>query len=431
MIDTRKIRKDFPILSREINGKPLVYLDSAATSQKPKQVIDAISDFYEKHNSNVHRGVHTLSGEATDMVEEARQKVADFIGAKDVEEIVFVRNASEAINLVVYSWGEKNIQEGDRILVSVLEHHSNIVGWQQLALKKKATLSVVDVDAEGRLKIMDGKARMLDQDGNQGVLIGSLESLLDDKVKLVAISQASNVLGTIVELDEVVKRVVRRAPEAKILVDGSQSVPHMAVDVSRLGADFLVFSGHKMLGPTGIGVLWGRRDLLQEMPPFLFGGDMISEVELGKSVWNRLPWKFEAGTPNMAGMVGLGAAVDYLNVLGMEEVREHERKLTEYALSRFEELEKESPVRLYGFREAGERLGVISFNVDQVHAHDTAQVLDSLGIAVRSGHHCAMPLTERLGTSATVRASFYIYTTKAEIDLLVEGISKVRQIFGV
>jgi cysteine desulfurase/selenocysteine lyase len=428
--NVEKIRKDFPILQRRIHGKPLVYLDNAATTQKPRQVISAICKYYEKHNANVHRGVHTLSAEATDMVEKARDKIAAFIGASRREEVIFVRNATEAANLILYSWGEEKIKPGDGVVVTFLEHHSNFVGWQQLTKKKQAVLKVVDISREGKLVL--GKGSGGSQRGvrrKARVLVGSLRQLLDEKVKLVAVTSASNVLGTIVPIREVVSLVRKHAPQAVVLVDGAQAVPHMPVDVKTLGADFLIFSGHKMLGPTGIGVLWGRRKLLEEMSPFLFGGEMISEVELSDTVWNRLPWKFEAGTPNMAGIVGLGAAVDYLRLTGMERIREHERKLVTYALPLMEKLEKEGIIEFYGVRNADERVGVLSFNVVGVHAHDTAQVLDSYGIAVRSGHHCAMPLTKRLGTVATVRASFYLYNTKDEIDILAKGIRKVPEVF--
>lgn len=426
-LNVRKIRKDFPILSRKIHGKPLVYLDNAATTQKPRQVIAAVREYYERHNSNVHRGVHTLSAEATDMVEEARDKVAAFIGARDPHELIFVRNATEAVNLVLYAWGEQHIQGGDGVVITLLEHHSNLVGWQQLAKKKEAVLKVADISKEGRLILRSERLQGLKKE--KGVLVGTLKPLLDKRVKLVAVTQASNVLGNIVPVDKIVSLVRRHAPQAVVLVDGSQSVPHLPVDVQKMGADFLVFSGHKMLGPTGIGVLWGKKELLEQMPPFLFGGEMISEVELSETVWNRLPWKFEAGTPNMAGMVGLAAAVDYLHSVGMAKIREHEQALVSYALPRMEKLEKKGIIEFYGVRNVDERVGILTFNVVGVHAHDTAQVLDSEGIAVRSGHHCAMPLTRRLGTAATVRASFYLYNTEDEIDTLIEGIYKVRKVF--
>lgn len=432
MLNVEKIRKDFPILSRKIHGKPLVYVDNAATTQKPRQVISAIGEYYESHNANVHRGVHTLSTEATDMVEEARDKVCKFIGASNREEVIFVRNATEAINLVLYAWGEEHINRGDGVVTTLLEHHSNLVSWQQLAKKKQAVLKVVDIDKEGRLVLKKNDGRI--SHGirrEEQVLIGPLELLLDKRVKLVAVTAASNVLGTIVAIRKVVKLVRKQAPKAIVLVDGAQSVPHMPVEVQKMGVDFLVFSGHKMLGPTGIGILWGRKELLDKMSPFLFGGEMISEVRLSDTIWNRLPWKFEAGTPNMAGMIGLGAAIDYLSSVGLENIREHEKNLLSYALPRMEELEGEGIIEFYGVRNVDERLGVLTFNVTGVHAHDAAQVLDSEGIAVRSGHHCAMPLTKRLGTVATVRASFYLYNTQEEIGRLVEGIQRVKQVFRI
>ncbi len=424
MLDVVKIRKDFPILEREVNGHKLVYLDNAATSQKPKQVIEAIVDYYENHNANVHRGIHTLSEEATQMCENARKKIALFIGAKTEKEIIFVRNASEAINLVMYSWGEQNVGKGDKVIISLQEHHSNLVTWQVLCEKKGASLKVIDVDEEGSLLLKGGGKKVL-----EGVEMGSLESLLDERVKLVAVTQVSNVLGTINQLSEIRAQISAKAKQAKFLVDGSQSVPHMPVEVSKMGADFLVFSGHKMLGPTGIGVLWARKEILEEMPPFLYGGDMISEVKLNKTKWNELPWKFEAGTPNMEGMVGLGAAADYLKELGMKEVERTEKELTGYALKKMEELEKEGMIQIYGTKDLSKRSGVLTFNVVGVHAHDTAQILDSFGIAVRSGQHCGAPVVEKFGVVAMARASLYFYNTKEEIDYLVEKIREVKKIF--
>lgn len=408
-----KIREDFPILKREINGLPLVYLDSAATSQKPRQVLEAVVNYYERHNANIHRGVHTLSVEATEMVDCAREKVASFIGVTKVSEVIFVRNATEGINLVMRSYGEANIGRGDVVVVSVLEHHANLVTWQELVKKIGAELRVVDVNEEGGLDYED------------------LGRKLDGRVKLLALTAVSNVLGSVVDLDRVVNQVRQKARGAKILVDGSQLVPHKRVDVSKLGADFLVFSGHKMLGPTGTGVLWGREEILNKMPPFLFGGDMISEVKLDGASWNKLPYKFEAGTPDIAGIVGLGAAVDYLRDLGMENVYKHDKEMMAYAMERFLEYESRGIVKVYGPRNVEERLAVIAFNVNGVHAHDTAQILDKYGIAVRSGQHCAGPLTERMGEMATVRVSFYVYTTKKEIDYLLEKIMEVLKVFRV
>ena len=408
MFNVKKIREDFPILKRKINGKSLVYFDSAATSQKPKQVINSIVDYYENHNANVHRGVHTLSEESTQMVENARGRIAEFMGANSEKEVIFVRNASEGINLVMYGWARKNLSKGDAVVVGVQEHHSNIVPWQVLAKETGFKLRFVDVDDNGVLSVQ------------------SLEELLDERVKLVALTQVSNLLGVINPIREIVKMVKKKAPKAKFLVDGSQSVPHMKVDVKKMGVDFFVFSGHKMLGPTGIGVLWGKEKILEEMDPFLFGGDMISDVKLTGSKWNRLPYKFEAGTPNMAGAIGLGAAVDYLEALGMDSVREHEKNLVEYGLKKMEGL-----VEIYGPRDCAIKGGVLTFNVKEVHAHDVAQILDSFGIAVRSGFHCAQPLAERLNMGAAVRASFYVYNTKEEIDFLIEKIPEVLKVFKI
>ena len=432
MFDVRKIQEDFPILKRKVNGKKLVYLDNAATSQKPRQVIEAITDYYKNHNANVHRGVHTLSEEATGMVENARDKIAGFIGSSKSEEIIFVRNASEGINLVMYGWARKFLVKGDVVIVGVQEHHSNIVPWQMLAKEKGLELRFVGVDGEGRL--------MVNREGSELSYASlrtaessepSLEGLLDERVKLVALTQVSNLLGVINPVERVVRLVRKKVPKAKILLDGSQSVPHTKVEVNKMGVDFFVFSGHKMLGPTGIGVLWGRKEVLEGMDPFLFGGDMISEVKLSGSRWNKLPYKFEAGTPNIAGAIGLGAAVDYLENIGMDKVREHEKKLVEYGLGKLKGWEDKGVLEIYGPK-SGEVLGgVLTFNIKGVHAHDVAQVLDSFGIAVRSGFHCAQPLAEELDMGAAVRASFYIYNTKEEIDFLVEKIPEVLKVFKI
>ncbi|HSX18988.1 MAG TPA: cysteine desulfurase [Candidatus Saccharimonadales bacterium] len=425
-----KIRQDFPILSRKIGRMPLVYLDNAATSQKPKQVIDAISKYYSETNANVHRGIHTLSVEATEAYEGAREKIAKFVGVFDKSEIVFVRNATEAVNLVAYSWGRLNIDKSDEIVLSVAEHHSNFVVWQQLALENGAVLKVVPIDQNGEL---DQKA---------------FKKALTKKTKMVALFHVSNVLGTINDVRRLSLVVKRLAPQARVLVDGAQAVPHMLVDIPKLGCDFYVFTGHKMLGPTGIGVLWAKRQLLDAMLPFLFGGEMISKVSLNKTTWNELPWKFEAGTPDIAGAVGLGAACDYLTKIGMDNVRAHEIELTKYAL---EKLSKIEGVKIYGpnpfhSRHSGERsdsridsgqarmtnrAGVISFNVGDVHAHDVASILDSEGIAIRSGQHCAEPLCDFLGIPAAARASFYIYNTKSDVDRLIEGVLKVKEVFRI
>lgn len=422
-----QIREDFPILKREFEGNKLVFLDSAATSQKPQQVIQSLVDYYEKHNANIHRGVYRLSEEATGMVDEARAKVARFIGAEE-KEVIFVRNASEAINLLMYTFGEININEGDAVVVSLLEHHSNIVPWQILAAKKKAQLRVVGIDDNGEL--IERGSEIKKVGGDESVVTGSLEELLDETVKLVALTAVSNALGTKVDIKHVVSIIKKKAPQAKILVDGSQLVPHQKVNVKELGIDFLAFSGHKMLGPTGIGVLWGRKEILEGMPPFLFGGDMISEVTLEKTSWNELPWKFEAGTPHIEGIIGLGAAVDYLSSVGMEEIENYEKELTEYGLRKLEDLEKKGVVTIYGPREAAKRAGVLTFNVNGVHPHDVAQVLDSFGIAVRSGQHCAAPVVTSYGVMAMVRASMYLYNTKEELDYLFDKIPEVIKVFN-
>lgn len=404
------VRRDFPILDRKVNGKQIVYLDSAATSQKPKQVLDAISNYYQNHNANVHRGIHTLSVEATEMYEGARKKVADFVGVKKPKEIIFVKNATEAINLVAYAWGRLNIEKGDEIVITVAEHHSNFVPWQQLAAENGATLKIVPVDENGEL--------------DQEILGKALTS----KTKLVTLFHVSNVLGTINDVNNLSSIIHHQSPKAKIMVDGAQAVPHMSVDISKIGCDFYVFTGHKMLGPTGIGVLWAKEEILNEMAPFLFGGEMISKVSVGGTTWNELPWKFEAGTPNIEGTIGLGSAVDYLSKIGMVNVRKHEMELIGYALGK---LSKIKNVVVFGPKDVKKRGGVIAFNVGNVHSHDVASILDEQGIAIRSGQHCAEPLMDYLGVSAVARASFYIYNTKEDVDKLVEGIGKVKEVFKI
>ena len=406
MIDTQAIRRDFPILSRQINGKPLVYLDNAATSQKPKQVIKAVSEYYRRHNANVHRGIHTLAEEATNSYEEARKKVARFINARSEREVVFVRNATEAINLVAYAWGRKNLKQGDEILTTVMEHHSNLVPWQIVARETGSTLKFLDIDEDGFLKLND------------------LAKLLTPKTKLVAVTWVSNVLGTINPVREITKAA--HAKGALVLVDGAQRAPHVPIDVQREGFDFLAFTGHKMLAPMGIGVLWVRQKILEEMDPFLSGGDAIKEVTLEEPIFNDLPWKFEAGTPNVGGVVGLGAAVDYLSKIGMKNIRTHSEQLTAYGLKRLNQVKS---LKIYGPSDSNDRGSVFSFTIDGIHPHDLATALDQEGIAIRSGHHCAMPLHTRLGVTATARASFYLYNTEEEIDRLVEGIEKAKKIF--
>ncbi len=406
-LNVAAIREDFPILQQMMNGKPLIYLDSAATSQKPEAVIQVLDEYYRKYNANIHRGVYYLAEEATARYEDARKKVQKFINAKSYREIVFTRNTTEAINLVAYAWGRKNIQAGDEIVATLLEHHSNIVPWQLLAQEKNAKLKFIDVDEQGLLR-----AEQIDQ-------------CITEKTKLVAATMMSNVAGTITPLKQMIDRA--HAVGAVCLVDAAQAVPHLPVDVQALDCDFLAFSGHKMLGPF-VGVLYGKRALLEAMNPFLGGGDMIREVHLDHSKWNELPWKFEAGTPAIAEGIGLGAAVDYLNALGMENVRAHERELTAYALEKIGHVDG---VQIIGPLDADQRGGTVAFAVPGVHPHDVAQILDREGIAVRAGHHCAMPLHERYGLPATTRASFYVYNVPDEIDKLVEMLGKVREIFKI
>lgn len=411
MFDVKRVREDFPILKRKINGHDLVYLDSGATSQKPESVLKTMDDYYRNNNANIHRGVYDLSVESTKMVDEAREKVAKFIGAR-AEEIIFTRNASESLNLVMYSWGKKNVKEEDAVLVTRLEHHSNFVPWQVLCKEKFGSFRVVDVDSEGRLDMT------------------SFERLTaDGKVKVFALTGASNAIGTLVDIKKAVEMVKKSNPEVIVVLDASQMVPHMKLDVTKLPVDFVAFSGHKCLGPTGVGVLWGKKEVLNKMEPFLYGGDMIGEVTAENTTWADLPNKFEAGTPDIAGIIGLGAAVDYLENLGMDKVREHEKELIGYALEKFEVLEKEGLVEFYGVRNSEERGGALAFNVKGVHAHDVAQVLNSFGICVRSGQHCAAPLVTSFGVPAMVRATFYVYNTKEEIDYLVGKIKEVPKVF--
>ena len=402
------IRHDFPILSRTVrDGRPLVYLDNAATTQKPNQVVDTITDYYRHHNANTHRAVYALAEESTELYESARDKVAGFINASDRSEIVFVRGTTEAINMVAYAWGRANVGKGDVVVTTEYEHHSNIVPWQLLTQEQGASLRYIPMDDEGYL--------MLD----------ALDDILaEGRTKMVAFSMMSNVLGTITDVEHITSRC-RRAG-VTTLVDGAQAVPHMRVDVESLGCDFFAFSGHKMMGPTGVGVLWARKPMLEKMRPFHGGGDMIREVHKYESTWNDLPYKFEAGTPNIADVVGLGAAVDYLKHIGMGNVRRHERELTAYALARMADV---PGLTLYGPRDPDRRGGVISFNFADVHPHDVAQIMDEEGVAIRSGHHCAQVLMERLDVAATSRASFYVYNTKEEVDVLVGALRKVARVF--
>ena len=408
MLDVQSIRKDFPVLSRKVNGHPLVYLDNAATSQKPSSVIQSLVDYYEGYNANVHRGVHTLSMEATDKYEEAREKVAQFIGAETAESIIWTRNTSESINLVAYTWAQENIGEGDEIVLTPMEHHSNLVPWQKVARDKGARIRFIPMSDDYTLDLSD------------------IGSIINQRTKLVSIVHVSNSIGTINPVQELTKMAKRVG--AAVLIDGAQSAPHMPVDVTKLGCDFFAFSGHKMLGPTGIGVLYVKRDVLEHMEPFLRGGEMVLEVTYEDASWNDLPMRFEAGTPNIADAIGLGAAIDYLNDIGMQNVRDHEKQLTQYALEAFKELEEE--LILYGPVDMDVRGGIVSFHHPEVHPHDLGTILDGRGIAVRTGHHCTMPLVKSLGVSATARASFYLYNTEEEVDLLIEGLKVAMRYFA-
>ncbi len=403
MINTKMIRKDFPILKRKVHGKRLVYLDNAATTQKPRQVIEAIKDYYENHNSNVHRAVHTLSSEATDAYEEAHEKAAAFINAESYEEIAFTKNTTESLNIVANHFA-RTLRKGDEILLSRMEHHSNLVPWLNAAKISGARIRYAGITKEGELDIEQAR------------------KLVSRKTKVVSVTHASNVLGTINDVREIAG--IAHDKNAYVVVDGAQSVPNMPVDVKKLECDFIAFSAHKMLGPTGIGVLYGRKELLEKMEPFTFGGDMIKEVTFESASWNELPWKFEAGTPNTAGAVGFSAAIDYLKKIGMENVREHELQLTRYAMKKLNSI---GGIEIYG-PAAEKRTGVISFNIKGVHPHDVSSILDQEGIAVRGGHHCAMPLMRLLGIQGSTRASFYIYNTKEEIDYFAGALSKVRKI---
>lgn len=407
LLDLTAIRADFPILDQEIYpGVPLVYLDNAATAQKPLAVIEAISHYYRRNNANAHRGIHTLAERATQDYEDARAKVANFIGAK-TKEIIFVRNTTEGINLVAYSWGRANIAAGDEIVLTELEHHSNIVPWQLLAQEKGAIIRYLLVDRDGRLEM------------------SQYDNLLNERTKLVAFSGMSNVLGTITPAREIIREA--RQVGAAVLMDGAQLVPHSPVNVLDLDVDFLAFSGHKMCGPMGMGVLYGKRTLLEAMPPFLGGGDMIRRVTLEGAEWNELPWKFEAGTPSVAEAVGLGAAVDYLSAVGMDKIKAYEHAIAGYALEALSELDG---VKALG-PPAGERGAAIAFTVRGMHPHDIAELLNREGLAVRAGHHCAMPLHEKLCLPATTRASFYLYNTFDEVDKLVVALHKAQKLFGV
>ncbi|MES9683478.1 cysteine desulfurase [Gottfriedia acidiceleris] len=403
-MDVKAIREAFPILNQEVNGHPLVYLDSAATSQKPVQVIEAVANYYKEYNSNVHRGVHTLGTKATDAYEGARDKVRKFINASSIEEIIFTRGTTTAINTVAASYGRMNLKAGDEIVISYMEHHSNIIPWQQVAKATGATLKYIPLEEDGSISVEQAKAT------------------INSNTKIVAIMYVSNVLGSINPVKEIA--AIAHQNGAIMLVDGAQSTPHMKVDVQDLDCDFYAFSGHKMCAPTGIGVLYGKKHLLENMEPIEFGGEMIDFVDLQDSTWKELPWKFEGGTPIIAGAVGLGAAIDFLTEIGMDNIEKHEHEIANYAL---EQLSTVKGVTIYGPKH---RAGLVTFNVEDVHPHDVATVLDVEGIAVRAGHHCAQPLMRWLKVSATARASFYLYNTKEDVDAFVRGLVKTKEYFS-
>ncbi len=401
-----RIKEDFPILRREINGYRLVYLDNAATTQKPAVVVDAIRHYYEHTNANVHRGLHTLAEEATAAFESTRDRIVPFINAAKREEIIYTRGTTEAINLVAYTWGKQNIRSGNRIVITQMEHHANLIPWIMLAKETGAELTYIPIDEKGYLDLRD------------------IENIIDSRTILVALTHMSNVLGTINPVAEIAQLAHRRG--ARILVDGAQAVPHMPVDVRAIDADFYAFSGHKMLGPTGIGILYGKEEILNETNPFNFGGEMISTVHWDRVTWNELPWKFEAGTPNIEGAVALGAALDYLGKIGMENVRAHEKEITAYALKRLSELDH---IKIFGPHDIDYRGGAVAFVDRDVHSHDVATFLDTRGVAVRAGHHCAQPLARLLGVTSTTRASFYIYNTNDDVDRLIEALKAMRKYF--
>src|SRR5690625_721518 len=403
-MDVKSIREQFPILDQEVNGHPLVYLDSTATAQKPISVIEAVNKYYREDNSNVHRGVHTLGTRATDQYEGAREKVRRFINANSSAEIIFNRGTTSALNIVAQSYGRANVSEGDEIVLTEMEHHSNLIPWQQVAKATGAKLKFIPLQQDGTIRIDDVRATVTEQ------------------TKIVAIAHVSNVLGTVNPIKEIAK--IAHEHGAVIVVDGAQGAPHLKVDVQDLNCDFYAFYGHKMCAPTGIGVLYGKRELLEAMEPVEFGGEMIDFVDLYDSTWKELPWKFEGGTPIIAGAIGLGAAIDCLNEIGMNAIKAHENEITQYALDRLDAMDG---ITVYGPKE---RAAVVTFNIDGIHPHDTATVLDSLGIAVRAGHHCAQPLMKWLDVTATARASFYLYNTREEVDRLAEGLQKAKEYFG-
>lgn len=406
MIDGKKIRQDFPILDQIVNDEPLVYLDNAATTQKPQAVLNALNNYYHHDNANVHRGVHTLAERATEAYEAAREKVRNFVNAKETAEILFTRGTTTSLNWVAQSFGEAFIEAGDEIVISYMEHHANIIPWQQLAQRKNAKLVYLDLTPEGHLDMADAKEK------------------IGPKTKIVSIAQVSNVLGVVNPIAELT--ALAHASGAIMVVDGAQAVPHMSVDVQALDCDFYAFSGHKMCAPTGIGVLYGKRQWLEQMEPVEFGGEMIDFVNLYDSTWKELPWKFEAGTPNIAGAIALGAAIDYLNDLGMDNIHQYEQDLVNYVLPKLTAIEG---LRIYGPQNPAEHTGVIAFNLAGIHPHDVATALDMEGVAVRAGHHCAQPLLQHLQVPATARASFYFYNTKEDADRLVAAILATKEFF--
>lgn len=406
MISAEKIRQDFPILFQEVNDEPLVYLDNAATTQKSKAVLDALTDYYEHENANVHRGVHTLAERATHSYEATREKVRSFINASETAEVLFTRGTTTSLNWVARSFGEQFIHEGDEILISYMEHHSNVIPWQQLAKKTGASLKYIELTEEGFLDMEKAK------------------ELISSNTKIVSIAHVSNVLGVINPVEELAQMIHEQG--GILVVDGAQSTPHMAIDVQQIDCDFFAFSGHKMCGPTGIGVLYGKRKWLEQMEPVEFGGEMIDFVELYDSTWKELPWKFEAGTPNIAGAIALGHAIDYLEAIGMENIHHYEEELVAYVLPKLQQIEG---LTIYGPQDPAKRTGVIAFNLDGLHPHDVATALDMEGVAVRAGHHCAQPLLKYLQVAATARASFYFYNTKQDADRLVDAILATKEFF--
>jgi cysteine desulfurase/selenocysteine lyase len=406
-VELEEIRDDFPVLRQKVHGNPLIYFDNAATSQKPRVVIEALNDYYERYNANVHRGIHSLAERATREFEKARERVARFINAPSPEQVIFTHGATEAINLIAWSWASANLKKGDEILTTFMEHHSNIVPWFQACERTGAVIKRIELNPDGTLRLDD------------------LDKLITDRTRLVTVTHQSNVLGTINPIRQIANAAHKKG--ALILVDGAQSIPHMPIDVQALDCDFFAFSGHKMCGPTASGALYGRRAILDAMPPFMGGGEMIKEVWFDHAKYNDLPYKFEAGTPNIAESIGLGVAVDYLSHIGLDKIRQHEKQITQYALDRLKEFPE---VTVYGPKDVEKRGGLVAFTLGDVHAHDIATFADQDGIALRAGHHCAMPLHKKLGLAATARASFYLYNTRDEVDVFIDMLHKAKKFFG-